>query len=112
MTIEQRRETLFKNLAGIAMLCELIKIYYINSIKDTRFRNPKIQSKADKIISFANSIQNKELGDAVRLKAETKEEMEDEHALQLWRIMDYFMFMPTDKLEEFADELHKIESKA
>lgn len=109
MTLQQKREKLFQELACISMLAELIKIYYANSIQDTRFRNPKIQSKADKIKSFAESIQKKELGDAVRIIPEHADMMENEHAVQLWRIMDYFAFMPTKKLEEFADGLEGIE---
>lgn len=109
MTLQQKREKLFQELASISMLAELIKIYYANSIQDTLFRNPKIQSKADKIKSFAESIQKKELGDAVRIIPEHADMMENEHAVQLWRIMNYFAFRPTKVLEEFADGLEVME---
>lgn len=107
MTTEKRRELLTKNLASISFLCELINIYYINSIKDTKFRSPRTQSKAQKIQEFVKSIQSKELGQAIKLKADSKDKMENEHALQLFRVFDHFVFMPTDQLEEFADSLDK-----
>lgn len=109
MTLEQKKQKLFKELASISMLCELIKIYYVNSVQDTRFRNPRIADKASKIQSFADSIQKRELKDAVRVLPNHADEMANEHALQLWRIMDYFMFMPTAQLEEFAEGLEKME---
>lgn len=111
MTIEERRELLTKNLASISLLCELINIYYINSIKDTRFRSPKTQSKAKKIQEFAKSIQSKELGKVIKLKDESRDEMENNHALQLFRLFDHFVFMPTASIEEFMDGIDKIENE-
>lgn len=103
MTIEEKRELLTKNLASISLLCELINIYYLNSVKDTRFRSPKTQSKAQKIQEFVKSIQSKELGHAIKLKDESRDEMENNHALQLFRLFDHFVFMPTASIEEFMD---------
>lgn len=94
---------------GIHALCELIKIYYMLAIKDTRFRNPRIQSKADKIKEFACSITDKELKDLIRLQ--NKDVFEDEHSLQLWNIFNTFLLKPTEALEEFADSLAELEKE-
>lgn len=95
------------SILGIHALCELIKIYYYNSIKDTRFKNPRITSKADKIKEFADSIAGKELRDLIVMKH--RDVFEDEHALQLWRIFNHFLLKPTAALEEFADGIEKME---
>lgn len=110
MTINQEKaDQLIRDLSGIHTLAEMIKIYYLNSIKDTRFRKPKIQGKATKIQEFAHSIQTQELKDYLKVKKEYEEVMADEHCLQLWRILDHFLFADTKALEEFADALEKNE---
>lgn len=111
MTREQRAEQLVRDLSGISTLCELIKIYYYRSIKDTRFRNPKIADKAEKIKKFAESIQNKELIGYIKVREDFKDIMENEHALQLWRIFDKFLFAHTEQLEEFADGVENMENE-
>ncbi len=110
MTIDKRKERFVKDLSGIHLLCELIKIYHLSSMEGTRFKNQRIADKAEKIKSFANSIQNKELKGYIEFDPKKAEFMENEHSLQLWRIMDYFMFQPTDQLEEFADSVESIDS--
>lgn len=100
-----REQRFVKDLAGICTLCEMVKIYYINSIKGTRFRNPRISSKADKIKEFAHSIQSKELKGYVKMRSEWVEEFEDEHALALFRVFDQLLFAPTDEINRIADEL-------
>lgn len=107
--LEEKRYRLFKNLCNIDQLCELIIIYYYNSIADTRFRNPRIEDKAKKIKEFANSIKCKELKGAIKLKEDYADQMQNEHAVELWRVMDYFSFMPTDKIREFMDGVEKME---
>lgn len=94
---------------GIHALCELIKIYYMLAIKDTRFRNPRIQSKADKIKEFATSITDKELKDLILMQ--NRDVFEDEHSLQLWNIFNTFLLKPTEALEEFAEGLADLEKE-
>lgn len=97
------------SILGIHALCEMIVIYYHASIKGTRFKNPRIESKAGKIKEFANSIRNKELQSLIRLQ--NGEEFEDDHVLQLWRIFNHFLLTPTDALERFADGIEEMEEK-
>lgn len=108
MTTQKRAEQLVRELAGISTLCELIKIYYYNSIKGTRFKNPRIQDKAEKIKSFAESIQKKELGGYIEVKKDFKETMENEQSLHLWRIFNHLVFCETSKLEKIADDIEKL----
>lgn len=96
-------------ILGIHALCEMIVIYYHVAIKGTRFKNPRIERKADKIKEFANSIAGKELRDLIVIKHE--DEFKDDHALQLWRIFNHFMLRPTAALEEFADGIEEMEDK-
>lgn len=97
------------SILGIHALCEMIVIYYHVAINGTRFKNPRIESKADKIKEFANSIRNKELQSLIRLQ--NGEDFEDDHVLQLWRIFNHFLLTPTDSLREFADGIEKMEEK-
>lgn len=107
MTEKQKRFA--ESILGIHALCEMIVIYYHASIKGTRFKNPRIESKADKIKEFANSIRNKELDGLVKLQHQ--EAFEDDHVLHLWRIFDHFLLIPTDSLKELAEGIEKMEKR-
>lgn len=95
------------SIIGIHALCEMIVIYYHASIKGTRFKNPRIESKADKIKEFANSIAGKELRGLIVMKKQ--DDFKDDHVLQLWRIFNHFLLKPTAALEEFAEGIEEME---
>lgn len=99
------------NLAGIMLLCDLINIYYYNSVKDHKYQRKQIEDRSKKIKAFANAIKHKELGQIMKVVPGREDVMENEHALHLWRIFDYFMLHPTDRLAEFADSLDGLAEK-
>lgn len=89
----------------IHALCEMIINQYHITIADTNFKNPRIESKANKIREFANSITDKELRGMVTFKH--KEEFKNDHVWQLHRLLTHFILKPTSALEEFADSLEQ-----
>lgn len=98
-------ERLEKNLSGIMLLCDMIEIYYLNSVKDFKFQRVQIERKANAIRRFAKEIKHAEAGKFMRIDPNKADLMENEQALHLWRIVDAFQYFPTDKLEIFADQL-------
>lgn len=99
------KNNLEKDLTGIMFLCDMINIYYYNSVKDHKFQRKQVAEKAVRIKRIADSIKLKELSHKMKIIPERADAMENEHALQLWRIVNAFLLFPTDRLEEFADGL-------
>lgn len=109
-----KREKLFRSLATIHSLSKVIQIAYIDAIQGTNFRSSKIKSKADQINKFSEDI-IKSLGDAVRLKEEHADFMENEHFAEVYECLKVLIFIDTQSIINITSmingELKKIENE-
>lgn len=105
----KREKDFLDSMLALHALCEMIKIEYYLSVKDTGFKNPRIASKADKIAEFANSITDKELRGLITFAH--RDEFEDSHVLYLHEIFKELLLQPTEILKGFAEYLSKKEIK-
>lgn len=100
MTKEEKIKQILKSVQTINALANCIIIEYQVLLVDKPFTSPVLNQKAKRIKEYAEDIKKCYSQYARSLDQEFSD---NEHALALWRLFDYFSLMETGQLNRYLD---------
>lgn len=104
----EKQSDLLKSVHIIGVCARLIEIEYANDLIDTKFKQPLINQHSKRIKESAEQIKKALNSPNNPFHVKSKDYMDYEYSLQLYRVIDFLTDMGLEKITEFADGMDKL----
>lgn len=103
---EQRAYNILQSVQIMQVLAECVSIEFQSELVDTNLKNPAINQHASRIKESATAIKTHLSG---LVKSKDKEYFSNEYAVEMHRVLKYFIGLDIAQVREFMDGVEEME---